>query len=234
MMSCSLGIRCIILIFFAVCFFQGAMAIEVSFSAEDGGESVGISDEYNVSTGVSVSEESEANFGNVELTNSRWVAGSGDANAVQSYSGSSGYFGQAELDASGISGTLKSTASLTPSAMSASQSGSFTGDLADSGMSLTNKGNSIAVSSGMTFGTIVTTQNIWTGSAEGSQDTQIIGADSGYADTRGYVIGDTEWKFDHYEITLDKDGNPTGNMVYYNAVTADGTVIISIDWLPFV
>jgi hypothetical protein len=107
-MFCSLGIRCIILIFFAVCFFKGAMAIEVSFSAEDGGESVGISDEYNVSTGVSVSEESEANFGNVEMTSSRRIAGSGDANAVQRYSGSSGYFGQAELDASGISGTLKS------------------------------------------------------------------------------------------------------------------------------
>jgi hypothetical protein len=231
-MFCSFGIRCIMFIFFVVCFFQGAMAIDVFFSAEDGGESVSISDEYDVSTSVSVSEESEAKFGNVEMTNSRWVAGSGDANAVQSFSGSSGYFGQADLDASRVSGTLRSTASLTPSAMSASQSGSFAGDSTDSGMSLTSKGNSVAVSSGMTSGTITTSQNIWTGSAEGSQDTQIIGADSGYIDTRGYVIGDTEWTFVRNEITLGEDGKPLGDLIIYKTVSADGTVIFSIDWWP--
>lgn len=59
------GMRCILFIFLVVCFFQGTRAIEVSFSGEDGGESVGISDDYEVSTGVSVSEESEAQFGDV-------------------------------------------------------------------------------------------------------------------------------------------------------------------------
>jgi hypothetical protein len=47
-------------------------------------------------------------------------------------------------------------------------------------------------------------------------------------------MGDTEWTFDHQEIKFDKDGNPIGNMVYYNAVSADGTVMIAIDWLPIV
>ena len=56
-----LGMRCIFFIFLVVCFFQGSLAIEVSFSAEDGGEFVSIS----------VSEESEAESGNLEMTNTR-------------------------------------------------------------------------------------------------------------------------------------------------------------------
>lgn len=86
-MFCSLGMRCILFIFLVICFFQGALAIEVSFSAEDGGEAVGISDDYEVSKGVSVSEESEAKFGNVEMTNSREVAGGGDLYMEQDFFG---------------------------------------------------------------------------------------------------------------------------------------------------
>lgn len=84
-----LGMRCILFIFFVVCSFQGALAIEVSFSAEDGGESVSISDEYDVSKGISVFEESEAKFGNMEMTNSREVAGWGDLYMEQKFNGRS-------------------------------------------------------------------------------------------------------------------------------------------------
>jgi hypothetical protein len=84
-----LGMRCILFIFFFVCFFLGAQAIEIYFSAEDGGESVGISDEYDVSKGSSVFEESEAKFGNMEMTNSREVAGLGDLYMEQKFNGRS-------------------------------------------------------------------------------------------------------------------------------------------------
>ena len=204
----------------------GAYSIEVSFSAENRDDSVSIESGYDVDTDVSVSEESTASFDQPAIENTRSVSGTGDINAFQSYSGSVGYFGQADLDASGVSGTFRGTASLRPSAMSASQSGSFVGISTDTGMSLTSKGNSVDVSSGMTSGTITTSQNIWTGSAEGAQNTQIIGAASGYIDTGGYTLGDVEWTFDHMEPLAD------GNAIYYQTVSADGTVTFSIDWWP--
>jgi hypothetical protein len=184
-----------------------------------------------------VSEESTASFNQPAIENTRSLSGTGEIRAFQSYSGSSGYFGQAYLDSSGVSGTLRGTASLTPSAMRSSQSGLFSGDLTDMGMSLTSKGNSVDVSSGMTYGTVTTSQNIWTGSAEGSQDTQIIGAASGYVDTGGYTLvpGGVEFKLDHQELLLGADGKPLdGNLIYYQAVSADGNVTFSIDWLPIV
>jgi hypothetical protein len=212
----------------------GAYCIEVVLSAEYGEDYASIESGYDVGTGVSVSEESSASFDQPAIENVRSVSGTGDVNAFQSYSGSSGYFGQSDLYAYGVSGTFEGSTSLTPSSMSAGQSGSFAGDSTDAGMSLTSKGNSVAVSSGMTSGAIVTSQNIWTGSAEGGQDTQITGADSGYIDTRGYVIDDIEWTFVRNEITLGEDGKPSGDLIIYQTVSADGTVIISVDWLPCV
>ncbi len=178
---------------------------------------------YNLDDSVSASESSSASFGRVGITDTRSVSGTGDINALQSYSGSSGYSGQADLDASGVSGTFRGTASLTPSAMSASQSGSFAGDSTDTSMSLTSKGNSVDVSSGMTLGRITTSQNIWTGSAEGAQDTQITGAASGYCDTQGLA-----WTFDRRERLVNTDGY----LINYQAVSADGTISWASDWLP--
>jgi len=98
------------------------------------------------------------------------------------------------------------------------------------GMCLTNKGNSIDISSGMTSGKLTTDQNIWTGSAEGAQDTQISGAASGYIDTGGYTPGNVEWTFDHQEPVAGTDGN----LIYSQGVCADGTIVFSVDWLPCV
>lgn len=212
----------------------GAYCIEVILSAEYGEDYASIESEYDVSTGVSVSEESSASFDQPAIESVRSISGTGDIDAFQSYSGSSGYLGQSALHAYGVSGTFNGAASLKPSSMRADHSGSFAGYSTDAGMSLTSQGNSVAVSSGMTSGSIVTSQNIWTGSAEGGQDTQITGADSGYIDTRGYVIGDIEWTFDRREITLGVDGKPLGDLIVYKTVSADGNVTFSIDWLPCV
>jgi uncharacterized RmlC-like cupin family protein len=169
-----IGLRCILFIFLFVYFFQGSLAIEVSFSAEDGGESVGISDEYDVSADVSVSEESEAKFGNVEMTNSREVAGSGDAKAVQSYSGS-GYTGHASFLASGAFSSLTGFAQLTPYYLNAAQNIVVSGDWAKSFLGVM-QGNSEAFTTGsVNDGSMIVSQVAWTGSVHVSESVQAQG-----------------------------------------------------------
>lgn len=91
------------------------------------GESVGIYDDYEVSTDVSVSEESEAKFGNVEMTNSKELAGSGDVTMAQTYSGSSGYVGNNFVIAQDSSSTISTSAILTPATLNAKLSGNIIG-----------------------------------------------------------------------------------------------------------
>ena len=142
----------------------GAYSIEVGFSAENGGESTDLSSSYDVDTGVSVSEESTASFDQPAIENTRSVSGTGDINAVQTYSGSGGYAGSATLSSQGVSGSLKGNAILTPQSLTASQDLSLSGNSVDTGMSLANEGDSadftIAISSGM----IDSSQGIQTGS----------------------------------------------------------------------
>jgi hypothetical protein len=165
-------------------FVSGADSIEVGFSAESGGESTDLSSSYDVDTGVSVSEESTATFDQPAITNTRFVSGSGNINAAQTYSGSGGYTGSATLSSQGVSGSLHGTAFLTPSTLCANQVVSLSGDSADVGSDLFRQGESLSMSSGMQSGTIDTNQNIWTGSAEGSQATNIF-ANSGYVQWAG-------------------------------------------------
>ncbi len=66
----------------------GVYSIEVEFSAEDGGDSVGILNNYEVSEGISVKEETEAIFDDLEIINSREVAGNGDLYMKQEFFGS--------------------------------------------------------------------------------------------------------------------------------------------------
>ncbi len=96
-----------------------ASAIEISFSAEEGGGSVDLASDYNMDTDVSVSEEAEATFdGQVKIDDSRSLSGQGEIQAAQRYSGSSGYRGSAVLSASG-SGSLTGLASLATGFLSA-------------------------------------------------------------------------------------------------------------------
>jgi len=172
-MFSSFGMRCILSIFLVGCFFQGALAIEVSFSAEDGGGSVGISDDYEVSTGVSVSEESEANFGNVEMTNCREVAGSGDVSMTQTYSGSGGYVGNSYVSTQDASSTISTSAILTPAALNAKLSGSIIGRSSDLSLNLNSNGYSAQTNAGMNGGLLSTDMAAWTGSASVSQITDM-------------------------------------------------------------
>jgi hypothetical protein len=71
-------LACLILI-------PGAYSIEVEFSAEEGGDSVGILNNYEVSEGISVKEEAEAEFDDLEIINSREVAGSGNLYMKQEF-----------------------------------------------------------------------------------------------------------------------------------------------------
>lgn len=145
-------------------FVPGAYSIDVGFSAENGGESVDLSSSYDVDTGVSVNEESEASFDQVKIENTRSVSGTGDISAAQTYSGSGGYKGSAILSAQGASGTLHGNAFLTPEYLSAKQDISLTGDSIDTGMSLSNEGDSANLGVTIKSGMISSSQSIETGS----------------------------------------------------------------------
>ncbi len=69
---------------------QGVLAIDISFSASNGGQSVSIWDTYLVDDSVSVSGTSSATFDNLGMTDSRNVFGSGDAYLRQRLQGSGG------------------------------------------------------------------------------------------------------------------------------------------------
>ena len=69
-------------------------AIDISFSGSNHGESVGLSDIYNLDTGVSVGEGASLDFqapsGSPNMTDSREVHGSGNANMYQAFYGTGG------------------------------------------------------------------------------------------------------------------------------------------------
>lgn len=66
---------------------SGANSIEVGFSTEDGGNSVGIYNDYEVSDCISINENAEAKFGDLEMTNQREVVGRGNLFLKQEFSG---------------------------------------------------------------------------------------------------------------------------------------------------
>lgn len=148
-------------------FLPGAYSIEVSFSAQDGGGSVGLNSIYNLDDSASASEGATASFGQVGITDTRSVSGTGNVQADQSYSGSSGYAGSAGFSSLG-SGSLTGSASLTPGTLSASQVASVSG----SGSSSLNvedpNGNFAGVYADTIEGSLSASQNAWTGSAHAS------------------------------------------------------------------
>ena len=143
---------------------SGAYSIGVSFSASGGGGSVGLNSIYNLDDSVSASEGASASFGQVGITDTRSVSGTGNVQADQSYSGSGGYAGSSQINAEGVSGTLQSNAALTPQSLTANQGLSLTGNSVDTGMSLANKGDSANLGVGITSGTVDSNQVIQTGS----------------------------------------------------------------------
>ena len=145
----------------------GAYSIEVSFSAQDGGGSVGLSSIYNLDDSASASEGASASFGQVGITDTRSVSGTGNLQADQRYSGSGGYSGAASFHSDG-SGTMTGSASLNPQSMCSSQVASVSG----SGFSRLNvvdpNGNFASVYADTIEGSLSASQNAWTGSAHAS------------------------------------------------------------------
>jgi len=143
-------------------------AIEVSFSAESGGDSIGITDEYDVDTGVSVSEDATAEFGDLNIEDHRQIYGSGDAKATQSYTGTD-CSGQASYKATGATNSLSSAVTLKPHSLIVSQSLSSSGDQVDSSLSIVQGGSQASVSGSVTAGSMSASQLAWTGSAHAVQ-----------------------------------------------------------------
>jgi hypothetical protein len=100
--------------------FQGAYAIDMHFTASDGGgRSVSIWDHYEVDDGVYVGGQTSASFKDgLTITDSRRISGPGDIYALQGYSGSGGYAGASYIYARDASHTLAlGSAHLTPGAL---------------------------------------------------------------------------------------------------------------------
>jgi hypothetical protein len=100
--------------------FQGAYAIDMHFTASDGGgRSVSIWDHYEVDDGVCVGGQTSASFKDgLTINDMRKISGPGDIYAVQGYSGSGGYAGASYIYARDASHTLAlGSAHLTPGAL---------------------------------------------------------------------------------------------------------------------
>ena len=129
---------------------------------------------YSLSPGISASEEISASSDLISIVNTRSISGTGDFDAFQSYFGSNGCSGSSNLYANDVSGKLESAATLTPSELRVSQLTSLSGDSVDVSLSLDHEGDSIYMSSGIGKGTITTSQDVWTGSVHGSQNTLVL------------------------------------------------------------
>lgn len=104
----------------------GSLAIEVGFSASDGGETVEVYDNYEVDNSVSINERATADFGQVHIGDGRTVSGSGSARMDQTYRGSGGYIGYNSLSTSGASRIgVESSACILPKMLGVVQSISF-------------------------------------------------------------------------------------------------------------
>ena len=154
----------LVVLFASILLIPGAYSIEIGFSAENGGESTDLSSSYDVDTGVSVNERSTASPDQATIENTRSVSGTGDINAVQTYSGSGGYAGSATLSSQGVSGSLQGTACLLPQSVTASQDLSLAGKSVGTSMSLANEGDSANLGVSITSGMIDSQQAIQTGS----------------------------------------------------------------------
>lgn len=166
-----------------ILFIQTASAIEIGFSAEDGGDSVSLTDEYYISDGLSLTETAEASFedtdpshdppNKVQITDDRQISGAGDIEMYQGYSGSGGYFGDSGIYAVDVTGAAGSHAQLSARSLNVRQSASLEGIFADLMLYLDNHGQQAITESFMDSGLLSTDQGISTGSAQAWQNTHI-------------------------------------------------------------
>ena len=168
--------------------FQGAYAIDFHFSASNGGESVGMTDSYDVDDSVGVWSRSSASFDGVSMTDRKSLSGSGDANinhVMCGRGGGSDYvinYALETLGASCIDGSGSST--LTPGAGVASRSVSTTGSAwTTSELSGTQGGDFAGVGSRTYLADISASQSVATGGSVAA--TQKVEAQGVYAAAYG-------------------------------------------------
>jgi len=172
--------------------FQGAYAIDMHFSASDGGgRSVSIWDYYDVDDGVEVSGESSAGFGDgLSMADSRRISGPGDVYAVQGYSGSGGYVGMNYIYAQDASQTLAlGSAHLTPETLGVVQDVSIDGAAESAVVSTGDRGGRSAMQhASVGAGSLDSRQTIdIDGGIVTSQDSQMVGFLPTAFGTAGYM-----------------------------------------------
>jgi len=169
-------------IFSSLLLFSDANAIEISFSAEDAGESVSIFDDYDAGNGIAISEDAKAKFGCLEMIDNRIVEGTGDVNMIQNMAGSGGHTGQSIVGALASSGRVENHAYLYPSDLFVYQKAALQGSMINVELNLQNTESFAYTYSGATDGLIDANQFIKTGSVHAFQDTHISAA-SGKAES---------------------------------------------------
>jgi hypothetical protein len=109
--------------------FAGAVAI--SYTAESGGESVSINENYDVDDSVTVKETTDISFGNLQVDQERTAEGTGEADLKQTISGKSvdgtGYVAENDILSEGTI-NAKTYTSATGNTLGVAQTVSATGD----------------------------------------------------------------------------------------------------------
>ena len=172
--------------------FQGAYAINMQFSASDGGgNSVSISESYNVDNGVEVWGQSSAAFGEgLKIDDRRRFTGPGNIYAVQEYAGSGGYVGMSYIYAEDAAHTLaRGSAHLTPGALGVVQDASIRDAGACAVVSTANQGGRGTMQHASVWdGSLDSRQTIGVdGGIATSQDTQMVGDLPTAFGTAGYM-----------------------------------------------
>jgi hypothetical protein len=108
-----------------------ASAVTISYTADSGGESVSIDDNYDVDNSVTVKETTDISFGNLQVDQERTAEGTGEADLKQTISGKSvdgtGYVAENVILSEGTI-NAKSSTSATANTLGVDQTVSAAGD----------------------------------------------------------------------------------------------------------
>lgn len=177
--------------------------LEVALSAENGGDSVTISSDYDLEDDGSASEDATVCFGNLGIEDHRTVSISGSGSASQTASGGR-HASSAKFSATDATGTLSGTATVTPGYLYATQSIFAAGSSAMAGLELANDNALTGLSSSVLSGYLETVQNAWTGSSHTSSSIEAGGETT--------INTHAESSSDNSQITTSIQGNFQGNI----------------------
>jgi len=178
-----------------------AGAVTISYTADSGGESVSISESYDVDNTVTVKESTDIGFGNLQVDQERTAKGTGEADLKQTISGKSvdgvGYVAENDIKSESTIDARTFT-SVTGDTIGMAQTVSATGD-AKSALSGIQGGDSAMQKVEVRSGSLSSTQNmnIWhsvsitqTANLEGTSYVKGSATSNGnFADTETSVEG---------------------------------------------